>query len=59
MYKRIYIYILFNVGQDSVVVIVTRSELGALGIKSQWRGDFLHLSRMALGPTQPPVPTPI
>jgi hypothetical protein len=26
-----------------------------LGIESRWGRDFLHLSRPALGPTQPPV----
>ena len=30
-------------------------ELDGPGIESQWGRDFLHLSRPALGPTQPPV----
>jgi hypothetical protein len=29
--------------------------LGSLGIKSQWGANFLHFSRLALGPTHLPV----
>jgi hypothetical protein len=29
--------------------------LEGAGIESQWGRDFLHMSRTALGPTQPPV----
>jgi hypothetical protein len=43
------------VGQNSVVGIVTRYGLDGLGIESQKGGDFLHLSRLALGPLKPPV----
>jgi hypothetical protein len=39
----------------SVVGIVTGYELDGPGIKSQWGRDFPHLSRPALGLTQPPV----
>jgi hypothetical protein len=47
-------YILLS-GLGSSVGIVTGYGLDSLGIES-WRGrDFLHLSRLALGPTQPPV----
>ena len=42
-------------GQDSAVGIVTRYELDGLGIESRWTRDFQHPSRLALGPTQPPV----
>jgi len=42
-------------GLGSVVNIVTDYELDGPGIKSRWRRDFLHLSRLALWPTQPPV----
>jgi len=42
-------------GPGSIVGIATGYRLDSLGIKSQWGGDFLHLSRPALGPTQPPA----
>ena len=42
-------------GPGSVVGIVTGYGLDGLVIKSWWRRDFPHLSRPALGPTQPPV----
>ena len=42
-------------GQDSSVDIATRYGLDGPGIESRWRRDFPHLSRPALGPTQPPV----
>jgi hypothetical protein len=41
--------------RDSVVGIATRYGLDVPGIESKWGRDFLHLSRRALGPTQPPV----
>jgi hypothetical protein len=44
-----------KVGRDSVVGIVTRYELDGPGIESRWGRDFSHLSRPALGPTQPPI----
>jgi len=39
----------------SVVGIATGYGLEGPGIKSQWRRDFPHPSRPALGPIQPPV----
>jgi hypothetical protein len=42
-------------GQNSSVSIATGYGLDSLGIESWWGRDFLHLSRPALGPTQPPV----
>ena len=39
----------------SSVSIVTGYELEDPGIKSRWGRDFPHLSRPALGTTQPPV----
>jgi hypothetical protein len=41
-------------GRDSAVGIATRSGLEGPGIKSRW-GEFLHSSRQALRPTQPPM----
>ena len=38
-----------------VVGIATGYGLDGQGIESRWRGDFPHLSRPALWPTQPPV----
>ena len=45
----------FIVGRDSSVGIVTRYGLDGLGVEYRWRRDFPHLSRPALGPTQPPI----
>ena len=42
-------------GRDSAVNIATRYGLEGPGIKSLWGRDFSHLSRPALGPTQPPI----
>ena len=42
-------------GPGSVVGIATGYGLDGPGIESRWRQDFPHLSRRALGPTQPPV----
>jgi hypothetical protein len=42
-------------GPGSLVGIVTGYGLDGPGIKSRRGQDFLHLSRPALGPTQPPV----
>jgi len=42
-------------GPGSVVGIATGYGLDGPGIKSRWGQDFLHLSSLALGPTQPPV----
>ena len=44
-----------NVGSDSSVGIATRYGLDGQGIESQWGRDFTHRSRLALGPTEPPV----
>jgi len=35
--------------------IGTRYGLDSPGIESQWGQDFLHPSRQALGPSQPPT----
>jgi hypothetical protein len=44
-----------NSGPGSSVGIATAYGLDGPGIESQWRRDFPHLSRPAVGPTQPPV----
>jgi len=44
----------FNL-HGSSVGIATGYGLDDPGIESRWRRDFPHLSRPALGPTQPPV----
>ena len=42
-------------GPGSVVGIATGYGLDGPGIESRWERDFPHLSKPALGPTQPPV----
>jgi hypothetical protein len=42
-------------GTGSSVGIATDYGLDGLGMESRWGRDFPHLSRPALGPTQPPV----
>jgi len=44
-----------TVGQHSSVGIATGYGLEGPGIESRWGRDFLHMSRQALGLTQPPV----
>jgi len=40
-----------------MVSIATCEGMDGLGIESQCEQDFLHQSRLTLGPTQPPVQT--
>jgi hypothetical protein len=42
-------------GPGSSVGIVTGYGLDGPGIEFQWRREFSHTSRTALGPTKPPV----
>jgi hypothetical protein len=44
-----------SVGLNSSVGIATRYGLGSPGIEPRLGGDFPHLSRPALGPTEPPI----
>ena len=48
-----YVHVRDETGRDSVVGITTRYGLDGPGIESRCRRDFPHLSRPALGPTQP------
>jgi hypothetical protein len=45
--------LLVSCGPGSSVGIATGYGLEGLGIESRWGRDFSHLSRPALGPTQP------
>ena len=54
-YRLINIANYYRNGRDSSVGIATRYGLDGLGIESRWGRDFLHPSRPALEPTQPPV----
>jgi hypothetical protein len=52
---REFIYDYKNVMLLLVVGMATGYGLDGPGIESRWGRDFSHLSRPALGPTQPPV----
>ena len=45
----------FHVGRNSSVGMAIRYGLDGPGSESRWGRDFPHLSRSALGPSQPPV----
>jgi len=51
-FAKINYYLVPSSGPGSIVGTATAYRLG---IESQWGRDFLHLSRPALRPTQPPV----
>jgi hypothetical protein len=48
-------YIKIEGSRDSVVGVANRYWLDGPGIKSLCRRDFQHPSRLALGPTHPPI----
>ena len=52
---NIILYCLRLVGRDGSVGIVNRYGLDGPGIEFRCGRDFLHPSRLALGPTQPPI----
>ena len=54
-YYCYYYYTVRYVGQENLVVIATRYGSEGPRIDSWWGRDFLHPSRPALEPTQPPI----
>jgi hypothetical protein len=54
-FLRLDIPLLFICGPGSSVSTATDYGLEDVGIESWWERDFSHMSRQALGPTQPPV----
>ena len=53
LFRKDYMHVVS--GTVSVVGIATGYGLDGPGTESQWGRNFPHLSRPALGPTQPPV----
>jgi hypothetical protein len=50
-----FVFLLCVGGRDSSVGIATGYRLDGPGIEARWKRDFSHMSRPALGLTQPPV----
>ena len=55
LYSLFYLYGIPSSGPDSVFGIATGYGLDSPGLESRWVRDIPHLSRPALGPTQPRV----
>ena len=55
MWSFLYLTPYISCGLGSVVGVATGYRLDGPGIESRWERDFPHLSRPAMGPTQPPV----
>jgi len=56
MFHLLFLFFTYSLcGPGSSVSIATGYGLEGPGIESRWGRDFPHLSRPALGPTQPPV----
>ena len=55
LFTEFIVLYLVTCGPGSSVGIATGYGLNGPGIETRWGRDFLHLSRPALGPTQPPV----
>ena len=55
MLKKLYKGVTIVCGSGSSVGIAIGYGLDGPEIESRWRRDFPHLSRLVLGPTQPPV----
>ena len=51
----VYACMYVSVGRDISVDIASRYGLDGPGIESRWGRNFPHLSKPALGPTQPPI----
>jgi hypothetical protein len=51
---NIYLYIVIG-GENGVFGTAARYALDGSGFEYRWRGDFLHPSRPALGPTKRPI----
>jgi hypothetical protein len=52
---QVWAHTMLKLGRNSSVGIATCYGLDGPGIESRWWLDFLHPSRPALGPTQPPI----
>ena len=55
VFYKFFVKLAPNSGPGSVIGIATGYGLDGPGIESRWRRDLTHLSRTALGPTQPPI----